>query len=165
MKTLYESILDNEETLINQSDKRFGDMCSVECLELLDGSFDEAAPTTMFNTSNIHKYCKHNKLEIESGWSLDSDHTNIQSDLDDMDWLRTVIMNVPYIGFEQNIEKLLQGFLKSKYKIHLVSSRRNLNTSQAQYKYDGSIFFDIVPTSTKKLEDVISMRIWYDKIH
>ena len=165
MKTLYESMLDDEETLINQSDKRFDDMCSVECLELFDGSYDEVEPTTMFNTSNIHKYCKRNKLDIESGWSLDSDHTNVQSNLDDMDWLRTAIMSVPYIGFEQNILVLLRGFLKPKYKIHLVSSRRNLNASKSQYKYDGSIFFDIVSTSTKKLEDVISMRIWYDYKH
>lgn len=163
MKTLYESILDNEETLINQSDKKFGDLCSVECIEMFTGSFDDADPDVFFKLNDIDKYCKRNKLKVERYWSVDSDHTNVLGSQDEMDCLHAAIIGVPYIGFEQNIEGLLREFLKPGFKIHLVSSKKDLNVfAKAQYEYDGDIEYRVEPSSKKGVDSLL-IRIWYNK--
>ncbi len=146
MKSLYESILDDEETITNQSMKRLKDVYDISSITMGNDAYTEVQLARYFKWNDIKNYCKKNGLKPEKRFSL--------NDID-ISELPTIILNVPYIGFEQNILVLLRGFLKARFVISLDDKNENKWSSKfTTYK---------ITKPTGDPEDTLEITIWYNK--
>jgi len=144
MKSLYESILDDEQVIASQSMKRLRDVCDISNITMGNEAWSEVQLTRYFKWNDIKNYCKKNGLKPEKRFTLNGI---------DIGELPAIIYNVPCIGFEQNIMVLLRGFLKSRFTISLDDKEWKGGSSKyTSYK---------ITKPTGDPEDTMEMTIWY----
>jgi hypothetical protein len=104
-----------------------------------------------FKWNDIKNYCKKNDLKPVHGYSIHGA---------DIGELPAIILNAPYIGFEQNILVLLKGFLKTRFTISLDDKEGKGDIHGRKY-----ISYKITkPTGDP--EDTLDMTVWYkEKSH
>ena len=124
MKSLYESILDDEEVIANQSMKLLKDVYDISNITMGNEAWSEVQVARYFKWNDIKNYCRKNGLKPEKRFSLNGV---------DISELPTIASNVPYIGFEQNILVLLRGFLKSRFTIAISNDKWTSNSPHIIY--------------------------------
>jgi hypothetical protein len=143
MRTLYESILDDEQVISSQSMKRFGDVRDIVDISMSNDAFTDVQLARYFKWNDIKNYCKKNGLKPVKGYSIHGT---------DIGELPAIILNVPYIGFEQNILVLLKGFLKSRFTIAMSDDKWTSDKSYVIYN---------ITKPTGDPEDTLEMIIWF----
>ena len=145
MRSLYESILDDEQVIASQSMKRFGDVCDIADISMSNDAFTDVQLARYFKWNDIKNYCKKNGLKPEKGYSLNGI---------DIGELPAIMLNVPYIGFAQNIMVLLKGFLKARFTIAI---------GKDEWKSDKNYTIYNITKPTGDPEDTLEMIVWYKK--
>ncbi len=147
MKSLYESILDDEQVIASQSMKRLKDVFDILSITMGNDSHTNVQPARYFKWNDIKNYCKKNGLKIEKRISVDGI---------DISEMPAIIYNVMYIGFEQNILVLLRGFLKARFTISLDESEVYSGGDRRYTTYK-------ITKPTGDPEDTLEMTVWYKK--
>lgn len=147
MRSLYESILDDEQVIANQSMKRFGDVCALSNITMGNDAYTDVQIARYFKWNDIKNYCKKNGLKPIKGYSVHGA---------DIGELPAIILNVPYIGFEQNILVLLRGFLKARFTISLDDKEWKGGDGNKDISYK-------ITKPTGDPEDTLDMTIWFYK--
>ena len=68
MKSLYESILDGEQVIIDQSMKRLRDVYDILNIAMSNDAWSEVQIARYFKWNDIKNYCKKNGLKSEKGF-------------------------------------------------------------------------------------------------
>lgn len=147
MRSLYESILDDEQTIADQSMKRFGDVCTLSNITMGNDAYTDVQIARYFKWNDIKNYCKKNGLKPDKSYSI---HGTAAGELP------AIIQNVQYIGFEQNILVLLRGFLKARFTISLDNKEWKGDDSNKNISYK-------ISKPTGDPEDTLNMTIWFYK--
>ena len=145
MKSLYESILDDEQVIASQSMKRLKDVYDISNITMGNDAYTDVQIARYFKWNDIKNYCKKNGIKPEKGYSVHGT---------DIGELPAIILNVPYIGFAQNIMVLLRGFLKARFTIAI---------SKDEWKTDKIYTIYNITKPTGDPEDTMEMIIWYKK--
>ena len=145
MRSLYESILDDEQVIAGQSMKRFGDVCSIVDISMGNDAYTDVQVARYFKWNDIKNYCKKNGLKSVKGYSVHGT---------DVGELPAIILNVPYIGFEQNILVLLKGFLKARFTITMSDDKWTSDKSYITYN---------ITKPTGDPEDTLELIVWFNK--
>lgn len=123
MKTLFESLLDDEETIINTSNniasQKVKDKYDIINLYIENGNWSDVNVPKYFNWKQIQKDAKNNHWEISKGWTVKSSSLKT-----DVGGFISALKNQYLLGFEQNMLSYFKQVLKDKYQIEYELNKR-----------------------------------------
>ena len=144
MKSLYESILGDQEEMIKQSAKLCGDMFDVRDVHISNDAYTEPNLARFFKWAEVKKYCQKNNLKISSRWKAGE--------------IPAIFNSLPYIGYAQNFLAVMKLLLRSGFNMTIEeitpykpAPHSTHNTINVSYK---------IEKPTGDPEDILNISLW-----
>lgn len=144
MKSLYESILGDQEEQIKQSAKLCKDMFKIQDINMNNDAYTEINLARYFKWAEIKKYCQKNDLDIPTNYSLNGMRVGE---------IPAVFGAQPYIGYEQNFLTVMRQFLRTKFKMVLAEKTPYEGGKRILLSYR-------IEKPTGDPEDILIIELW-----